>query len=320
VSGQTVTVAYATTNGTATTADADYVAASGTLTFAPGVTTQPVNVTVNGDVKNEANETFTVNLSGPVNATVSDAQGTGTITNDDAMPSLSINDVSVTEGNSGTTTAGFTVSLSAASGQTVTVAYATADGTATTADGDYVAASGTLTFAPGVTTQPINVTVNGDTRNEANETFTVNLSGPVNAMVSDAQGTGTITNDDAVPGLDFYTVSPCRLVDTRGAQGPALAAGASRTFTFAGACGLPSGAKSVSLNVTVVAGSRAGDVVVYPADLAAPGTPTVYFTAGQTRANNAIVSLATNGAGTVAVKNSAAAAVHVVVDVNGYFR
>jgi len=59
---------------------------------------------------------------------------------------------------------------------------------------------------------------------------------------------------------------------------------------------------------------------VYPADLAAPGTPTVYFAAGHTRANNAIVSLATNGAGTVAVKNSAAAAVHVVVDVNGYFR
>ena len=118
----------------------------------------------------------------------------------------------------------------------------------------------------------------------------------------------------------FYTLTPCRLVDTRGAQGPAIAAGASRTFTFAGACGLPSGAKSVSLNVTVVAGSTAGNVVVYPGDLAAPGTSTVNFAAGQTRANNAIVGLATNGAGTVAVKNRAAAAVHLVVDVNGYFQ
>jgi hypothetical protein len=81
-----------------------------------------------------------------------------------SQPSLSINDVAVTEGNSGTTTASFTVSLSAASGQTVTVGYATANGTATTADADYVAASGTLTFTPGVTTRPVNVTVNGDTK------------------------------------------------------------------------------------------------------------------------------------------------------------
>ena len=79
------------------------------------------------------------------------------------FPALSIdNDVSVFEGNTGTTTLGFTVTLWPASAQTVTVNYATADGTATTADGDYVAASGTLTFAPGVSTQPVNVTVNGD--------------------------------------------------------------------------------------------------------------------------------------------------------------
>ncbi len=206
-SGQTVTVGYATADGTATTADGDYLAASGTLTFAPGVTTQPVSVTVNGDVKNEANETLTVNLSVPTNATISDSQGLGTITNDDAVPALSIDDVAVAEGNAGTTTLGFTVSLSAASGQTVTVGYATADGTATTADGDYLAASGTLTFAPGVTTQPVSVTVNGDVKNEANETLTVNLSVPTNATISDSQGLGTITNDDAVPALSIDDVA-----------------------------------------------------------------------------------------------------------------
>ena len=206
-SSQTVTVGYATADGTATTADGDYVAASGTLSFAPGVTTQPVSVTVNGDVKNEANETLTVNLSAPTNATISDSQGLGTITNDDAVPALSIDDVAVAEGNAGTTTLGFTVSLSAASGQTVTVAYATADGTATTADGDYLAASGTLSFAPGVTTQPVSVTVNGDVKNEANETLTVNLSVPTNATISDSQGLGTITNDDAVPALSIDDVA-----------------------------------------------------------------------------------------------------------------
>ncbi len=206
-SGQTVTVGYATANGTATIVDGDYLAASGTLTFAPGVTTQPVNVTVNGDVKDEANETLLVNLSVPTNATILDSQGIGTITNDDGAPTLSINDVSVAEGNAGTATLGFTVSLSAASGQTVTVGYATANGTATIADGDYLAASGTLTFAPGVTTQPVSVTVNGDVKAEPNETLLVNLSVPTNATILDSQGTGTITNDDGAPTLSINDVS-----------------------------------------------------------------------------------------------------------------
>ncbi len=121
---------------------------------------------MNGDVKDEPNETLLVNLTVPANATILDGQGTGTITNDDGAPTLSIDDVAVAEGNAGTTTLGFTVTLSAVSGQTVTVGYATADGTATTADGDYLAASGTLTFAPGVTTQPVSVTVNGDVKAE----------------------------------------------------------------------------------------------------------------------------------------------------------
>jgi hypothetical protein len=146
---------------------------------------------------NEANETFFVNLSGAVNATIADGQGTGTITNDDPAPSLAINNVSVTEGNVGSKVLAFSVSLSAASGRTVTVRYATANGTATTADADYLAASGTLTFAPGVRTRLVNVTVNGDVKNEASETFFVNLSGAVNATIADAQGTGTITNDDS---------------------------------------------------------------------------------------------------------------------------
>jgi hypothetical protein len=122
------------------------------------------------------------------------------------------------------------------------------------------------------------------------------------------------------PGLSFYTVTPCRLVDTRAGQAPAVAAGATRTFTLTGRCSLPSAAKSVSLNVTVVAGSAPGNVVVYPGNLAEPLASTLNFAAFQTRANFAVVGLATSGAGTVAVKNRAAAAVHVVVDVSGYFQ
>src|SRR5437867_2227140 len=202
-----ITVNYATADGTATVADGDYVAASGTVTFLPGVTSQPVAVTVNGDTKFEPNETFFVNLSNPVNATISDNQGAGTIVNDDGQPTISISDVSQNEGNVGPTVFTFTVSLSSASFQTITVNYATADGTATVADGDYVAASGTVTFLPGVTSQPVAVTVNGDTKFEPNETFFVNLSNPVNATISDNQGVGTIVNDDGQPTISISDVS-----------------------------------------------------------------------------------------------------------------
>ena len=204
-SSQAITVAYATANGTAS-AGSDYVAANGTLSFAAGETSKTVAVTINGDVLNEANETFAVNLSAPTNATIGDGQGTGTITNDDDRPSLSVNDVSGAEGNSGTSTLSFTVSLSAASGQTVTVAYATANGTAN-AGSDYVAASGTLSFAAGETSKTVAVAINGDLTSEANETFTLNLSSPVNAILADGQGLGTITNDDAQATLSINDVS-----------------------------------------------------------------------------------------------------------------
>jgi hypothetical protein len=122
----------------------------------------------------------------------------GTIVNDDgAVPSsLSIADVAVTEGNSGTTAANFVVTLSPAASSTVTVNYATANGTAT-AGSDYVAQSGTLTFTAGQTSKTIAVLVNGDTTVEPNETFVVNLTSAAGASIADAQATGTITNDDS---------------------------------------------------------------------------------------------------------------------------
>jgi trimeric autotransporter adhesin len=113
---------------------------------------------------------------------------------------LSITNVSVPEGNSGSAVAGFTIFLSPPNAQTVTVDYATADGSATTADGDYQATSGTATFPPGTTSVPVPVTVFGDTKFEGNETFFVNLSNAVGANIGDAQGQGTILNDDGVGG------------------------------------------------------------------------------------------------------------------------
>jgi hypothetical protein len=118
---------------------------------------------------------------------------------------LAIGDVAVTEGNAGTTTATFTVFLTPAATGTVTVDFATADGSATVADNDYVATSGTLTFTTGQSAQTINVTVNGDTKFEANEQFFVNLSNASGAPIGDGQGIGTITNDDGQAGSTFVT-------------------------------------------------------------------------------------------------------------------
>ena len=147
----------------------------------------------------EIDETFIVNLTSPTNATIADGQGIGTITDDDAAPTLSINDVTVTEGNAGTTNATFTVTP---------VRRQRPDGhgrlrhrrrqppsrRATTRP-----SAATLTFAPGETTQTVTVQVNGDMLDEIDETFLVNLTSPTNATIVDGQGIGTITDDDAPP-------------------------------------------------------------------------------------------------------------------------
>jgi parallel beta-helix repeat protein len=194
-----VTVQYATAPNTATEG-VDYIRATGTLSFPAGTTSRTVNVTVNGDTTVEPDEEFWLNLSTPAGATLGDAQGVGRIRNDDTAPtpSLSIADVSVREGRRGPVLAVFTVTLSAASTQAVTVAFATADGTATSTD-DYKSANGTLSFAPGVTSRTVTVIVKGDRRAEPDETFFVNLSGPVGATLADSQGRGTIVNDDRAP-------------------------------------------------------------------------------------------------------------------------
>jgi hypothetical protein len=196
---QEVTVQYQTADGTATLADADYQPASGTVTFPAKTSSRTLTVFVNRDNKSEGNETFFINLTSPTNATIADAQGQVTINNDDGLPTLSINDVTVLEGNVGTTNAVFTVSLSNQTAQSVTVDYQTGDGSATLANNDYQAASGTLTIPANTSSATLTVVVNGDTEVEPNETFVVNLSNSVNANLADAQGQGTIDDHDGGP-------------------------------------------------------------------------------------------------------------------------
>lgn len=191
-STETVTVTYATTDSDAT-AGSDYVAGSGTLTFAPGETSKTITVQVIGDRLAEPNETFAVNLTGATNATIADDQGIGTILDDE--PRISIQDATVNEGNTGTRPITFTVSLSVAYDVPVTISYATANSTAT-AGSDYQAVSGTLTIPAGQTSGTITVQVSGDRLAEPNETFVVNLSNPNYGVISDGQGVGTIVDDE----------------------------------------------------------------------------------------------------------------------------
>ena len=266
-----VTFDWTTAVGSAT-AGTDYVAASGNRTIAAGATTATIDITVNGDVLDEVDETFGITLSNPSNATIADGSGLGTITDDDVAPTLSVDDVSVTEGNAGTTTATFNVTLSAASGKTVTLDWATAVGSAT-AGADYVAATGNRTIAAGTTTATIGITVNGDLLDEIDETFGITLSNPSNATISDGSGLGTITDDDAAPTLSVDDVSVT--------EGDAGTVTATFTVTLSAASG-----KTVTLDWTTAVGSAtAGTDYV-----AASGNRTI-----ARRATTATIGITVNG-------------------------
>lgn len=198
-SATTVRVEYTTSPGSAS-ADLDYLSKAGTLTFAAGVTHKDVSVSVTGDLENEPNETFLVTLDAPVGASLADPEGTGTIVDNDggggALPTLSIGDSSITEGDGSTGTANFTVTLSESSAFTVSVRYATSDGSAT-AGTDYVAKSGTLTYTPGQTSKTVAIKVKGDLELEGDEAFFVTLDTPTTATLADALANGAIVDDDS---------------------------------------------------------------------------------------------------------------------------
>jgi Calx-beta domain-containing protein/VCBS repeat protein len=199
---QDVTVHYSTANGTAT-AGSDFTGVTdATVTIPAGQPSATFNVAVLGDRLGEGDESFSVNLSGATNAEISD--GSAAVTILDNEPRITINDVALMEGNgngkgknSGTTQFVFTVSLSAAYDQTVTVNFATADGTARVSDNDYIGTSGTVTFAAGETSKTVTVLVVGDKRREPDEWFALNLTGPsTNAFLLDNQGVGWILDND----------------------------------------------------------------------------------------------------------------------------
>ena len=185
----TVTVDYATSDGSAKAGE-DYEQKYGTLTFRRDETEQTVSVRLIDDAVEDDGETFTLTLSDAERATIADQYATGTIRNSED-PGLSVADASATEGSAVV----FTVSLSRSNSEPVTVAYATSGGTATSGI-DFTAASGTLTFAANEMSKTVSVETTDDSAGEEDETFTLTLSSPTNATLTDASATGTINNDD----------------------------------------------------------------------------------------------------------------------------
>ena len=319
-SGKTVGVTAASADGSATQ-PADYTATGNVpLSFSPGQTSKTVTVVVKGDTIDENDETFTVGLSGASNASISDNSGTGTITDDDAPPSLSIGDVSVTEGNLGTVNAVFTVSLSQASGKTVGVSAASADGSATQ-PGDYTASGSVpLSFSPGQTSKTVTVVVNGDSIDEVDETFVVNLSGATNASIADAQATGTIVDDDG-PSISISdaTVNPegtggsASATFTVSLSGPSVQAVSVKADTAAGSATAPADFTATSVTLNWAAGDGAAKTVTVPIVTDSIDESDETFTVGLSEAVHAAIA---DGSGTGTIVDDDTAVPPVVPSVS----
>ncbi|MGI8807007.1 MAG: Calx-beta domain-containing protein [Acidimicrobiales bacterium] len=243
---------WSTLNGSAA-AGGDYVAVPLTdLAFAANQTIRTVSVTVNADALDEANETFSVRLTSPTGASISDALGVAAITDDDATY-LSINETRMVELDSGTSNATFTISRSGSLTGASSVRWATVQGSADPGS-DFVAVPPTtVNFAPGERVKTVTVAVNGDTVDEPNETFTVALSLPSGATIADTRGTATIADND-VP--TFLAVNDVTLV-----EGSGDTAEATFTVTRYGKTTVPVSAKWSTRQGSAAAGS---DFVAVP--------------------------------------------------------
>ena len=234
----------------------DFATSATAITILAGQTTGTIAITGTDDNVDESNETVTVTLGTITNGIAGVPNTVSTSITDDDTSTVSINSVTVAEGNAGTTAFTFTVSLSNPSAVQSSVNFATADGTATILDNDYTLANGTLIFAPGVITQTVTVLVTGDANFEANETFAVNLSAAVNAALGTATGTGTITNDEAVPSVSL-SIAPATIVEAGGV--------ATVTATLSSVSSL-----AVTVNLTLGGTASAGDFATLASSITIP--------------------------------------------------
>ncbi|MBI2083712.1 MAG: hypothetical protein HYT76_09155 [Deltaproteobacteria bacterium] len=201
-----VTVDYEIRDGSTTAGD-DYIAEgavlTGTVSFAPGETSKTVSVWISGDLLVEGEESFEIELSNPVNATIVDSIGSGTIIDNDSGPEIRVNDIAIPEpGEGGQATGTFTITLSRPSEQTVTVDY-NEDYNDAVPGVDFESFNGTVTFDPGETVKTVSVAVWGDAIDEEDEVFFIYLAGAVNATVADDFGDAVIQDSSPEPTLSI---------------------------------------------------------------------------------------------------------------------
>ena len=214
-SEQTVSAEFVTEDDTAKNSE-DYESQTGMITFAPGEVEKMIAVNIKGDRRQELTENFKVKLTNVSNTLITKDTGIGTIIDNDPLPALSINDLTLTEGDDGTQNANFTVRLSEVSGQIVTAQFTTEDDTAKAGE-DYQQQTGEITFAPGEIEKTVTVKVSGDILYELDESFKVKLTNANNAQIAQNTGVVTITNDDPLPTLPSISISNVTM--TEGDQG-----------------------------------------------------------------------------------------------------
>jgi hypothetical protein len=233
-----VTVNYLSGNGTARS-PADYLSASGTLTFAAEEVSKVITVQVVGETTKEKDETFGINLSSPTNATIARGSATGIILDDDATPRVTVSSTSgtsspssggaagpqavdkpvvfasIVEGNAGQKQAVFAVTLSNMSSDVITVDYSTVAGLNARANIDFLPVTGTLVFpAESPDPQYIVVPIVGDKRREPNQKFSVHLANPIFAVIDTSDAGVDIVDDDPDPAISVADVPIAEAVDT----------------------------------------------------------------------------------------------------------
>ncbi|HYC92972.1 MAG TPA: M12 family metallo-peptidase [Thermoanaerobaculia bacterium] len=276
-----------------TSANASITSPSGSLTYQWSIT----NGTING-----SSTSTTVNFTATANPVTLRARATNS-SGCSASDSVNVSVNTCGPPVFSSYTAGMTITL----GTTIELnAVATGNGPITYQW--YVGTTGN-TSTPAAVGNPINATPSSTTYYWVRATNSCGLWAD-----SPTIGIGVVTPPTTSTSL--YIVTPCRVVDTR-TDGGTLASAATRNISFTGTCGIPSGAKAVVANVTAVAPSAAGFLSIYPTDGIWPGNSTISYRAGKTRANNAIIVLASDGRATV-LNNGAAQ--HFIIDVTGYFQ
>jgi uncharacterized repeat protein (TIGR01451 family) len=226
-------------------------------------------------------------------------------------PTLTVSDVTLDLESSGSSNALLQVELQATLPYPVTVAFVTVDDSAA-AGADYVAQTGSLTFEPGATSLTLEVEGLPSHEGALDRRFFVDFTVTSPSGAPDARAAVTLRWPEG-----FYTVAPCRLIDTR--SGQALSAGTVRRFVVAGECAIPETAKAIAANVTVVGPTDAGHLRVFAAGIETPETFTVNYRSGQSRAAQSMVALGPNGEVDV-LSSQASGDVHLVLDVAGYFK